>query len=144
MNRFERILVAVDFSEHSNRAIEMAVGLAVEFGAKVDLVHAFDVPVPFVTPYKVAIPDSFIHEARQAAKEKLEAAAGKIAAEKIEVASHLTEVPAPTAIIRVAEEIAADLIVMGTRGNTGLKHVFLGSVAERTLRHAPCPVLTVK
>jgi nucleotide-binding universal stress UspA family protein len=44
----------------------------------------------------------------------------------------------------LAKEIGADLIVMGTRGATGLKHIFLGSVAERTLRIAPCPVLTVK
>ena len=48
------------------------------------------------------------------------------------------------AIGRQAEEIGADLIVMGTRGLTGLKHVLLGSVAERTLRVAPCAVLTVK
>lgn len=142
--KFERILVAVDFSEHSSRAVEVGVGLAKQFGAKVDLVHAFDVPVPFVTPYEVAIPDSFMQEARHAAGEKLEAAAGKVKSEKVEVSTHLTEVPAATAITRVAEEIGADLIVMGTRGNTGLKHVLLGSVAERTLRHAPCSVLTVK
>ena len=53
------------------------------------------------------------------------------------------ETPAE-AIARCAEKVGADLIVMGTRGLTGLKHVLLGSVAERTLRTAPCPVLTVK
>ncbi|MCZ6464204.1 MAG: universal stress protein [Proteobacteria bacterium] len=144
MTRFDRIVVAVDFSEHSSRAIEMAVGLAVEFGARVDLVHAFDIPVPLGTPYEVAIPERFLQEARQAAGEKLEAEAGKIAAKKIEVATHLAELPAASAIARVAEEVGADLIVMGTRGNAGLKHVLLGSVAERTLRQAPCSVLTVK
>jgi nucleotide-binding universal stress UspA family protein len=53
-------------------------------------------------------------------------------------------VPAAPAIAKAAEDFAADLIVMGTRGNTGLKHVLLGSVAERTLRLAPCSVLAVK
>jgi nucleotide-binding universal stress UspA family protein len=53
-------------------------------------------------------------------------------------------VPAASAIVGQAEELRVDLIVMGTRGHTGLKHVLLGSVAERTLRHAPCSVLTVK
>ena len=52
--------------------------------------------------------------------------------------------PAASAIVEVAGEAKADLIVMGTRGHTGLKHVLLGSVAERTLRLAPCAVLTVK
>jgi nucleotide-binding universal stress UspA family protein len=50
----------------------------------------------------------------------------------------------PQAIIEMAEDIGADLIVMGTRGLTGIKHVMLGSVVERTVRSAPCPVLTVK
>jgi universal stress protein A len=144
MKGFQRILVAVDFSEHSNQALDMAVGLAKEFGAKIDLIHAFDVPVPFVTPYEVAIPDTFMQEARDAAKTKLAALVEKVGGQGLEAQSHLTEVPAATAITRVAEEIGADLIVMGTRGNTGLKHVLLGSVAERTLRHAPCSVLTVK
>lgn len=52
--------------------------------------------------------------------------------------------PATTAIVEEAQRIGADLIVMGTRGHTGLKHVVLGSVAERVVRTAPCPVLTVK
>jgi nucleotide-binding universal stress UspA family protein len=48
------------------------------------------------------------------------------------------------AIVRIAQEIGADLIVMGTHGRTGLQHVFLGSVAEKVVRHSPCPVLTVR
>jgi len=144
MRRIARILVAVDFSEHSGRALEMAIDLASQFGAQIDLVHAFDVPVPFVTPYEVAVPDTFMQEAREVAKKKLARELDRVVAAGIEAHSHLTEVPAATAIARVAEEIGADLLVMGTRGNAGLKHVLLGSVAERTLRHSPCPVLTVK
>jgi nucleotide-binding universal stress UspA family protein len=67
-----------------------------------------------------------------------------VSAEGVKASSHLSEVPAASAIVGQAEELGVDLIIMGTRGHTGLKHVLLGSVAERTLRHAPCSVLTVK
>jgi nucleotide-binding universal stress UspA family protein len=139
-----RILVAVDFSEHSNRALETAMELARRLRAELHLVHAFDIPVPLVTPYEIAIPDALIEQARDTAARKLEKALQKVRAEGIEGRSHLTEVPAAAAIVRVAEETKADLIVMGTRGHTGLKHLLLGSVAERTVRHAPCSVLTLR
>ena len=58
--------------------------------------------------------------------------------------AHLAELPPAQAITQTAEEIGADVIVMGTRGLAGLKHVLLGSVAERTIRTAPCPVITIK
>jgi nucleotide-binding universal stress UspA family protein len=144
MKPIRKILVATDFSQYSARALEAAVELAVQFGAEVDVVHAFDLPIPLVTPYEVAIPDSYLDETRNAAAQKLAAAAEEVSARGIEVRTHLREVPAAPAIAKAAEDFAADLIVMGTRGNTGLKHVLLGSVAERTLRLAPCSVLAVK
>jgi universal stress protein E len=67
-----------------------------------------------------------------------------VATEGIAATPHLSEGPAAPAIVGLAERLGADLIVMGTRGHTGLRHVLLGSVAERTLRHAPCSVMTVK
>jgi nucleotide-binding universal stress UspA family protein len=68
----------------------------------------------------------------------------KVASDGVTATSQLSEFPAASAVLDLAERLGADLIVMGTRGRTGLKHVLLGSVAERTLRHAPCSVLTVK
>ena len=144
MKPFKKIVVATDFSPHSARALEVAGEFAKHFGAEVTVVHAFNVPIPLVTPYEVAIPDTYIEEARTAATERLHKAAQKLSAQGIAVKSELTEIPAWSAIVRVAKESGADLIVMGTRGHTGFKHVLLGSIAERTLRHAPCPVLTVK
>ncbi len=144
MKPIRKILVATDFSQHSARALEAAVELAVRFDAEVDVLHAFDLPIPLVTPYEVAIPDGYLDETRSAAAQKLAAAAEEVSARGVEVRTHLGEVPAAPAIAKAAEELAADLIVMGTRGNTGLKHVLLGSVAERTLRLAPCSVLAVK
>ena len=144
MKAIEKVLVAIDFSEHADPVLETAVGFARQFEAELHLVHAFDVRIPLVTPYEVAIPTAFIEEAREAAASKLEDLTRRVAGEGLTAVSHLSEVPAASAIVDLAEEIGADLIVMGTRGHTGLKHVLLGSVAERTLRHAPCSVLTVK
>ena len=144
MQTIRKILAAVDFSEHSDHALDAAIALAKTFGAELDVIHAFDLPIPLMTPYEVAVPDSYLNEARSAAAQKLAAAAERVAGEGIQGKSHLREVPAAPAIAEAAEEIGADLIVMGTRGHTGLKHIVLGSVAERTLRIAPCSVLTVK
>jgi nucleotide-binding universal stress UspA family protein len=144
MKTIRRILVAVDFSEYADAVLDAAIEFAKQFGAELHLVHAFDVRIPLVTPYEVAIPTAFIEEAREAAASKLDALVRRVSAEGVKASSHLSEVPAASAIVGQAEELGADLIIMGTRGHTGLKHVLLGSVAERTLRHAPCSVLTVK
>jgi nucleotide-binding universal stress UspA family protein len=144
MAPISKLLVATDFSENSARALEIAIDFAKKFGATVDLVHAFDIPIPAVYPYEVPIPDSLITDSRRAANKKLEAEKEKVEAAGLEVQTHLSEVPAASAVVRVAEEVGADLLVLGTRGNTGLKHIVLGSVAERTVRHAPCSVLVVK
>jgi nucleotide-binding universal stress UspA family protein len=144
MSAIRKILAAVDFSEHADRALDTAVGLVKQFGAELHLVHAFDVPIPMVNPYEVAVPTAFLEEALQAAGSRLDALVQKLAVKGVAATSHLAEVPAASAIADLAEELGTDLIVMGTRGRTGLKNVLLGSVAERTLRHAPCSVLTVK
>ena len=144
MNSIRTILAAVDFSPHSAPVIDAAVTFARQFGAKVRLVHAYDIPIPLVSPYEVAIPEPYLEETRRIAAEKLAALVDRVGAEGVAVDSLLTEVPAAAAIVRAAEESKADLLVIGTHGHTGLKHLLLGSVAERTVRLAPCPVLTVK
>lgn len=144
MNSISTILVALDFSDNSDRALDVAIDYAKRVGADIELVHAFDIPIPAVYPYEVTIPDSMITESRRIAEQKLQTARAKVDAAGISVATHLAEVPAASAIVRIAEDVKADLLVMGTRGHTGLKHMFLGSVAERTTRHAPCSVLVVK
>lgn len=144
MIQIKSVLVATDFSENAQEAVDTALSIAKTFGARLEVVHAFQTPVPIVSPYEVVVPDGFLEQARDAAARNLKAVVEKISSEGVEVKSHLTEVPAAPAIARIAEENDVDLIVMGTRGHTGLKHVLLGSVAERTIRLAPCSVLTVK
>lgn len=140
----QTILVPTDFSPHSDRAIEFAVKLAKLTGGKIHLLHCYQINVGGVSPYGVTVPEEFNRQVREAAVKRVEAAAEAIAAAGIEVESHITPNYPSEAVSELAEELGADLIVMGTRGATGLKHVLLGSVAERTLRIAPCPVVTVK
>jgi nucleotide-binding universal stress UspA family protein len=139
-----RIVVATDFSAPAERACDVGVSLAKQLGAALHLVHAFDLPVTAIAPYEVAIPPAVIHEAREAARKKLDAAVGAVRAQGLEATGKLAEASAAPAIVRAAADLQADLIVIGTHGHTGLRHVLLGSVAERTLRLAPCAVLTVK
>jgi nucleotide-binding universal stress UspA family protein len=81
---------------------------------------------------------------REAAARKLEGILQRLETEGVDAQLHLCPGYAALAINETAEEVGADLIVMGTRGRSGLAHVLLGSVAERTLRRAPCPVVTVR
>jgi universal stress protein A len=141
-----KILVPVDFSEQSQRALDEAVGLAKRFGAELHLLHCYQVyPVgAVVAPYDVVLPESVERTIQEAARGCLAEWAEKTAGQGVRVERHLSASTPSTGIAALAEKIGADLIVMGTRGLSGLAHVLLGSVAERTLRIAPCPVLTVK
>ena len=144
MERIERILVPVDFSDHSSKAVDVSVGLAKAFGAKLTLLHCYQINVGGISPYGLVLPESLDRDVRDAASRKLAEWRGKVEAEGVEVEDLVTPIFPSEAICNQAEEMSADLIVMGTRGLTGVRHVLLGSVAERTIRSAPCPVLTVK
>ena len=140
---FRSILIATDFSAHADRAVELGTELASKLGARVHLVHAYDLPIPTVHPYTVTLPDPYIRACRDEAARRLQETLVRIRDRGVEAESHLEEVPAAAAIAATAEEAGCDLIVMGTGGHRGLARMLLGSVAERTLRVAPCSVLTV-
>ncbi len=142
--RFQNIAVAVDFSEHSDRAIERGAALAKQFGAKLHLVHVYGSAVLAEAMYGVSIPTNLNLEIRDAAAKKLEAVAEKIQTDGIDVESHLIYSTAAEGVAQIALKTEADLVVVGTRGLTGLKHLVLGSVAERIVRTAPCSVLVVR
>ena len=144
MSRIEKILVPVDFSEHSASALEMAIDLAKVFGAGIHLLHCYQIQPLSISPYGIVLPENFDQEIRQAAERRVDEWRAKVMLEGVEVAVHLSSRFPSLEISELASEVGADLIVMGTRGLSGIKHVLLGSVAERTLRLAPCPVLTVK
>jgi nucleotide-binding universal stress UspA family protein len=141
---FQNILVPVDFSEHSGRALGVAIEVARKFGGRIHLIHAYPIQQILVSPYPVALPLDLDRQFREASNKQLAEWAERVRSAGLPVETSTASDSPSEAIARCAESIKADLIVMGTRGLSGLKHVLLGSVAERTLRIAPCPVLTVK
>jgi nucleotide-binding universal stress UspA family protein len=144
MAAFQKIVVPIDFSEHSARALEMAIDIAKQFRGSIHLVHSYPINPILLSPYGVSIPPDLERGFRESTDAQLREWAERVRKAGVEVEIFTSADAASEAIVRHADEIHADLIVMGTRGLTGLKHVVLGSVAERTLRHAPCPVLTLK
>jgi nucleotide-binding universal stress UspA family protein len=142
--QIQRILVAVDFSEHSGHALELAIGLAEKLGAEIHLLNSYPVYMGAVTPYGVAVPESYDRECRAAAQRELQGWAQKVTAAGLQVETKVSALPPSEAIARYVEESSIDLVVIGSRGLSGIKHWVLGSVAERVLHSCSCPVLTVK
>jgi nucleotide-binding universal stress UspA family protein len=145
MTRITRILVPTDFSATADAALDYAFGLAEKFNASLQLLHVLD--DPFVFEGMAA--EAYISEApmlRTAmlddARERLRHRAARRGAVPVE-----TEVlfgHGARTIAEYAAERGVDLIVMGTHGRTGFAHLMVGSIAERVVRTAPCPVLTVR
>jgi len=144
MKEIKHILVPIDFSDHSGAALETATEIAKRFGAKVWLLHCYPIYAGGVTPYSIVTPARYYRDIRSEAERRLRQSQEKIEAEGVEAESSVSPTDPQEAIARMATERGVDLIVMGTRGLTGFRHAMLGSVAERTVRSAPCPVLTVK
>jgi nucleotide-binding universal stress UspA family protein len=142
-----RILVPVDFSPHSERALRYAARLAGWLGASVELVHVVDNPFAsgawtseIYVPSLPQMLESLVADANK----RLEALEKVVADQGVKVDTTVLEGQPALAIIDHASDGRFDLIVMGTHGRTGFSHAFMGSVAERVVRRAPCPVLTVR
>jgi nucleotide-binding universal stress UspA family protein len=131
------ILHPTDFSERSEHAFHLACSLARDHGARVVLLHVVSIPV---AAYEGVVLPPPIEEATEDAKRRL----SQMEPAGIPVEHRVAEGDAAEMILRVAEEVHADLIVMGTHGRTGLSRLLMGSVAEQVVRRAPCPVLTTK
>ena len=144
MTPFDRILVPIDFSPHSDEAIRYAADLSRRYGAPVTLCHVYH-PVAYPLPegFVLFSPEQLtglLSEFRDLlAKAKLQAeSVGALA-----VGTALLQGVVYDEVVRFADAEGFDLIVMGTHGRTGLKHALLGSVTEKVVRTAHCPVLTV-
>jgi nucleotide-binding universal stress UspA family protein len=139
------ILAPVDFSEYSKSAVEMALGLAKTFGAKLSLLHVVEPPPYPIEGYAPsALEASLLGDLERQAAQELARLLPNAAAAGVEVARHVVVGSAYRKIIETAEAEHVDLIVMATAGRTGFSRLVLGSVAERVVRTAPCPVLTIR
>lgn len=146
MADYRTILVPYDFSEHSKKALETALDLGRRFGSNLHLLHVVSPPIVAYPTMgtTAALPASLLIELREGAERALHEVAAAIENPPGTVKSQISTGGATAETIReMAEQLGADLIVMGTHGRTGMARVFLGSVAERTLRLAPCPILMV-
>jgi len=142
--QIRKILVPVDFSEHSRRALEDAIGLAKVWEAELHILHCYQIRPEAIDLYGIVVPETLDHDIRQAALRKLGEWRDKARSEGIEVEEHISPRLPGESIALFARELGVDLVVMGTRGLSGIKHALLGSVAERALREAPCPVWVVR
>jgi universal stress protein A len=143
--KLKSILAPLDFSPQSQKALHYALALAEQFGASVTLLYVVEPAVyPTEIGYVPAEIDALYRTMDETAREKLAALAEKQVPAQLR-GQTLVRVGQPhREITEAAKELAVDLIVIATHGYTGLKHTFLGSTAERVVRHAPCPVLTVR
>ena len=138
------ILVPIDFSSNSQTVLEWAAHLAEEHGSRLVLLHVYHLPVDFQQLEGAYLPPDFWTQVKADAQENLERAAAPLRERGLTVETAVREGYPATAIEEEARARKADLVVIGTRGHTGVKHLLLGSVAERVVQKAPCPVLAVK
>ncbi|MBI1816154.1 MAG: universal stress protein [Deltaproteobacteria bacterium] len=150
LERFKTVLVTTDFSEHGDHAIAHAFRIAADNGCPVVLCHVIETVVTPSPLYAQYYPTDLITPEIRA---RAEQDATQALLDRVPKAKPLSDVahsvklahgsPARE-IVHLGETVGADLIVISTRGHTGLKHIVLGSVVERVIRHAHCAVLVVR
>ena len=151
MLQIRNLLVPVDFSTCSDRAADWATELAARFGASVTLLHVVELPLgldraTLVNPGGAGdvamVP---IGEwASDSGRKQLNRLARRLSSRGVPIKVRIEEGPPVSSILDVATDMRPDAIVMGTHGRKGLAHAFMGSVAERVVRTAECPVITLK
>jgi nucleotide-binding universal stress UspA family protein len=145
MKPFDQILIAIDFSENSDYAFEYALTLAKQFNSRLSVLHVINEPVDLRGFYVPHISFEQLEKEIEEGAEKMMAnfCNSKLGGFTNVTTSIVTGIPYEE-IVRAAKEMAASLIVLGTHGRTGLDHLIFGSTAERVVRAAACPVLTVR
>ena len=139
------ILAPTDFSTYSQHAVASALELAKKFGAKLTILHVIELP-----PYPVegyvppSVSATFLDDLERQAAADLAQIVPEAEAANVEVARVVAVGTPYRKIVETAEAEQVDLIVMATAGRTGLSHLVIGSIAERVVRTATCPVLTIR
>ncbi|HEY4481837.1 MAG TPA: universal stress protein [Candidatus Brocadiaceae bacterium] len=144
MISIKNILCPIDYSVYSEKAIKYAIEFAEKYNAKLYLMHVLDIRIYDITDpelYNVNVIDK---ETINKLRERLHKCISEDTRKNIEVETIVIEGVPFAEIIKKAREYKVDLIVLGTHGRTGLSHAIMGSVAEKVVRKAPCPVLTIR
>jgi nucleotide-binding universal stress UspA family protein len=142
--KIERILVPIDFSDCSRKALQYALPFAKQFGATIELIHVVPINYLFGSEFGAIDFPQMETELKTNAQKRLaefvdrEIGSGVPSEAVVRTGQPMHE------IVAEAKHRGADLIILSTHGRTGLRHVFMGSVAENVIRYAPCPVLTVR
>jgi nucleotide-binding universal stress UspA family protein len=139
----KRILVPVDFSDRSKEALDFAVPFARQFEASLAVLHVV-VPYCAVDPYGMNPADCYEPDLTDSAKKQLDRLVSGAVPLEVPSQTLVRQGRPANEIIQAAKELDADLIIIPTHGYTGLKHVVFGSTAEYVVRHATCPVLTLR
>ena len=148
MREIRKILCPVDFSSGSDAMVNDTVELAAQLGAEVHLLHVYEMPL-YQTPVGVdpsaGLPGGLmdvVQGVKKAVSERLEKLRASVDGRGVTLHTRMTEGRPAKSIVSIAGDESFDLVCMGTRGWTGLRHLLLGSVAEHVVRASPCPVLT--
>jgi len=147
MIKLQRILMATDFSAYSQEALDYAIYLAKSLKAELYLLHVFEIPHFSHTGVSPSIQPEvhkWIEQVGQEESKKLEALVEEVRQHGVKVSGIFQEGKPFVVILKTAGKIEADLLVLGTHGRTGMTHILMGSVAEKVVRQASCPVFTVR
>lgn len=142
MSTIRHILVPTDFGDAAQHALERAIELAKQSGAKLTLLHVYEIPVYAYSTLTYLSAD-ITKAVETAARAKLDEVMQALRARVPDAQSMLSVGPASETIDDAIRQGGVDMVVMGTHGRRGLRHAMLGSVAERVIRHSPVPVLVV-
>ncbi len=154
---FDRIIVPFDGSEHSMHALETAIQISKKFASSITLIHAYMVPPPVTQkpvgmtgslPYEITLPAEELTKLTKVIRGRgasiLALGEEKAKAEGIQIEKVLIEGNAVEEILKTAKDGKFDLVVIGARGLSTIKEIFLGSVSHGVTIHAPCPVLITR
>ncbi len=137
----QHILVPIDFSPNADQAFDYALTLARTLQARLTLVHVID---PLPVGNIETMPFTYLHDLEAKITDLMTAYRDRVTAAGLRSDFVIVHGVPFQSIVETARTAHVDLIIMGTHGRTGLSHVLLGSVAERVVQHAPCPVLVVR
>lgn len=143
MLNLKHILHPTDFSDASNNALKYACALASQFDAELHIINVLPDPASVMPTVAGFMPTDYYQQQTQYANEELASLPEEVVSYSGSVTRNVCEGMPFVQIIRYARENSIDMIVMGTHGYSGLKHMIMGSVAENVVRKAPCAVLTV-